>query len=264
MDPVKAALVSQGPHTHRPALGKRIPCRLRLEPEVREHLTHPFTFLRRADYHDVNDPLAAELRNRGAANVLHGHSGHSFPDQRRDSHGHSWGLRVIRRPAGRKLRICLDHLPTHLSVRAPPADCRSRHPVISHRMLLANRAAPGPPCPRGASAQRKECEPQIQDGHSEESAAERDAVVKHEAYDPAVRDGAELPGGHAEKRDVVREEFAPRRQEYREGPGEQQGNGCQGKSRPAVPDELSKQSAIVVRPCHSYCRPPCPFRAAML
>src|SRR5262245_52111932 len=73
----------------------------------------------------------------------------------------------------------------------------------------------GPPCPRGASAQRKESEPQIQDGHSEESAAERDAVVKHEAYDPAVRDGTELHGGHAEKRDVVREEFAPRRQEYR-------------------------------------------------
>src|SRR5713226_4994239 len=68
-----------------------------------------------------------------------------------------------------------------------------------------------PPCPRLAVAQRKFREPDVQQPQRDQYSAECHSVMKHEMHDPALMDGAQLPGIHPQVGHVVRQKMARRR-----------------------------------------------------
>jgi hypothetical protein len=94
-------------------------------------------------------------------------------------------------------------------------------------------------------AQRKRCEPQIQNRDGDQRTAERHAIVKHEGDDAAVRDRAELLGGHAEEGHVVRKELPGKRQEHGERARERQRERRQRQQRTPVGDERGQEVRII-------------------
>src|SRR5688572_17029911 len=79
-----------------------------------------------------------------------------------------------------------------------------------------------PPRPRRSLTQGKGCEPKVQDRNGNERASKCDAIVKHEAHYPAVRESAQFSGRHAQVTHIVRKKLSPEREEDREHSGEQQ------------------------------------------
>jgi hypothetical protein len=68
--------------------------------------------------------------------------------------------------------------------------------------------------------------------------------MKHEANNPAVRDSAQVSGGHAQVTHIVRKKLSSERQKDRKRSGEQERDSGHRERWSSVSDQLAKQASV--------------------